>query len=60
MAIVTKVQKLGRVVIPQAYRDLYGIQEGDIVELEILRVKHPDGSVVELLEHAQEGREVEA
>ncbi len=60
MAIVTKVQKLGRVVIPQAYRDLYGIQEGDIVELEILRVKHPDGSVVELFEHAQVKQEVEA
>ena len=54
MTIVAKVQKLGRIVIPQAYRNLYNIEEGDIVELEILRVKHPDGTVIELFEGSKE------
>ena len=57
MGIVVRMRKDGRVIIPYPYRQLYNLHEGDIVELEILRIKHPDGSVVELFE---EPKEVEA
>mgnify|MGYP000200335846 CR=1 FL=1 len=48
MSIAVRMRKDGRVIIPWAYRQLYNLQEGDIVELEILKVKHPDGTVVDL------------
>ncbi len=45
--IVAKVQKLGRIAIPRAYRQLYHIREGDLVEFVITKIKHADGSMTE-------------
>ena len=57
MKIVAQVQKLGRIVIPKTYRDFYNIQEGDILEFEVLRIKHQDGMVIDF---SQQSQEVEA
>ena len=50
MRMVTKVQKLGRIAIPSVYREMYDIQEGDIVELEILQVKHTNEKAIKVFE----------
>ena len=57
MSISVSMRKYGRIVVPEAYRKLYNLKEGDIVELEILRVKHPDGTVIELFEKPKEAKE---
>ena len=44
--IVAKVQKLGRIAIPQTWREFYEIHEGDKVEIEILSIKRPNGMVI--------------
>ena len=54
MKIVAQVQKLGRIVIPKTYRDFYNIQEGDILEIEVLRIKRQDGMVIDFSQQAQE------
>ena len=55
MGIVAKVQKLGRIAIPQTMREFYNIEEGDFVEVEIIRIKKKDGEVLELSASAHEG-----
>ena len=54
MKIVAQVQKLGRIVIPKTYRDFYNIQEGDILEFEVLRIKRQDGMIINFSQQAQE------
>lgn len=54
MKIVAQVQKLGRIVIPKTYRDFYNIQEGDILEIEVLRIKRQDGMIIDFSQQAQE------
>lgn len=39
MEFTTKVQRLGRIVIPKAKRELLKIEQGDIVRVEILEIK---------------------
>ncbi len=48
MKVIAKVRKLGRIVIPSEIREFYEIQEGDIVEFIITKVKHPNGIVINL------------
>ena len=53
-------------MIPQATREMYDLREGDLIDIEILRVKHPDGTVVDFTAplpaagSGQEAKEVEA
>ena len=58
MGIAAKVQKLGRIAIPQTYRKLYNIEEGDIVEFVITKVKRPDGTVIDFRDAAKEDIEI--
>ena len=57
--IVAKVQKLGRIAIPQTSRDYYEIHEGDKVEIEILSIKHPNGMVIDFSSQSPAVQEVE-
>ena len=43
MAITVKLRKNGRIVIPQATREMYDLREGDLIDIAILKVKHPEG-----------------
>lgn len=58
MGIAAKVQKLGRIAIPQTYRELYNIEEGDIVEFVITKVKRTDGTVIDFRDAAKEDIEI--
>ncbi len=66
MSLTVKLRQNGRVVIPQATREMYDLREGDLIDIEILRVKHPDGSVIDFTAPlpaagtVQEAKEVEA
>ncbi len=66
MSLTVKLRQNGRVVIPQATREMYDLREGDLIDIEILRVKHPDGTVVDFTAplpaagSGQEAKEVEA
>ena len=46
--MVAKVQRLGRIAIPQTYREFYEIHEGDKLEIEIVSIKRPNGMVLNL------------
>ena len=52
--VSAKIRKNGRVVIPQATRELYNLQEGDVIEFTILRVKKENGLVVDFRDAAKE------
>ncbi|MCD6275450.1 MAG: AbrB/MazE/SpoVT family DNA-binding domain-containing protein [Thermoplasmata archaeon] len=54
MGIAVQMRKDGRIVIPQAYRQLYNLHEGDILEIEVLRIKRQDGMVIDFSQQAQE------
>ena len=66
MSLTVKLRQNGRVVIPQATREMYDLREGDLIDIEILRVKHPDGTVIDFTAPlpaggtVQEAKEVEA
>ena len=47
MSIAVRMRKDGRVIIPWAYRQLYNLHEGDIIEFAILKVKRADGTVID-------------
>ena len=48
MTLNVKVRQNGRIVIPQETREFYDIGEGDILEIEILKIKRQNGMVITL------------
>ena len=47
MSITVKLRKNGRIVIPQATREMYDLQEGDLIDIELVKVKKKNGAEVQ-------------